>query len=85
VTVPGGTVRQVIAALEQAYPGTRDRLCDGDSLRSGLAVVVDGQVAPLGLLHDVGESSEVHFLPAIGGGAGLGTVTSEAAAAGRRG
>jgi molybdopterin synthase sulfur carrier subunit len=68
VTVPGARVRQVIDALEREFPGMRARLCDGDALRSGIAVVVDGEVARLGLLQPVGPASEVHFLPALGGG-----------------
>ena len=68
VTVPGASVRQVIDELDRLHPGVRDRLCDGDALRSGLAVVVDNEVARLGLLQPVGPDSEVHFLPAIAGG-----------------
>ena len=33
------------------------------------AVVIDGETGPLGLLERVNEDSEVHFIPAIGGGA----------------
>ena len=68
VTVAGTTVRQVIDALDHLYPGVRERLCDGEALRSGLAAVVDNEVARLGLLQPVGPESEVHFLPAIAGG-----------------
>jgi molybdopterin synthase sulfur carrier subunit len=68
VTAPGATVGEIVTALEAAYPGMRARLCDGDRLRPGLAVAVDGQFAPLGLLHTVGPTSEVHFLPALSGG-----------------
>ena len=68
VTVSGTTVRHVIEALEQRYPGIQKRLCDGDELRRGMAVVVDTEVARLGLLQPVSENSEIHFLPAIGGG-----------------
>ncbi|MFN4258875.1 MAG: MoaD/ThiS family protein [Gemmataceae bacterium] len=68
VTASGRTVRQLIADLERTYPGIQARLCAGDGLRSGLAVVVDTQVATLGLATPVSENSEVHFLPAIGGG-----------------
>ncbi len=68
VTVPGATVRQVIEALERAYPGVQARLCPNDELRPGLAVVIDSQVARLGLLESVGPDAEVHFLPAIAGG-----------------
>jgi molybdopterin synthase sulfur carrier subunit len=68
VTVGGASVREVIEELDQLYPGTKARLCDGETLRPGLAVVVDTGVARLGLREPVGPDSEVHFLPAIGGG-----------------
>ena len=73
VVVPGATVRQVINNLEREYPGSRDLLMDveEDDLLPGLAVVVDGETSLLGLLERVQENSEVHFLPAIGGGKGL--------------
>jgi molybdopterin synthase sulfur carrier subunit len=68
VSVSGATVRQVIDALERDYPGLKDRLCAGGALRPGISVAVDTQVATLGLAQPVGTNSEVHFLPAIGGG-----------------
>ena len=68
VSVAGSTVGEVIAALEIACPGIRERLCDGDRLRPSLSVAVDDEIARLGLLQPVRESSEVHFLPAISGG-----------------
>ena len=70
VRVDGQTVRQVIAALDRLYPGIKQRLCDGDTLRPGIAVAVDTQLAPLGLLQPVYAGGEVHFLPAVSGGAG---------------
>ena len=66
--VPGANVGQLIAALEQQFPGVRSRLCPDGVLRPGLAVSVDGQVGRFGLLEAAGPDSEVHFLPAIGGG-----------------
>jgi molybdopterin synthase sulfur carrier subunit len=68
VTVPGERVGQLIDAFERLFPGTRDRLCDDAGLRSGIAVVVDGEVARFGWLQQVGPASEVHFLPALSGG-----------------
>jgi molybdopterin synthase sulfur carrier subunit len=68
VTVAGATVRQVIDALDRAYPGLKDRLCDANGLRPAIAVAVGTAVSPLGLLQPVGEESEVHFLPALSGG-----------------
>ena len=68
VTAPGETVRQVMANLEQAYPGIEDRLCEEGRLRPHIAVVVDGQVSQQRLRHRLTETSEVHFLPALSGG-----------------
>lgn len=66
--VPGRTVRQVVNNLVAQFPALRDRLCAEDDLMPGIAVVVDGDVSGLGMLQTVREDSEVHFLPAIGGG-----------------
>ncbi len=71
VQADGATVRQVINALETLHPGLKDLLYDAetDDVTPGLAVIVDGEVSQLGLIERVGPDSEMHFLPAIGGGA----------------
>lgn len=71
INLPGETVRQVIEGLEAQYPGVKGRLYEGDRLRPGIAVVVDGVVSQQRLRHKLEAQSEVHFLPAIGGGAGI--------------
>ena len=68
VAAPGETVRQVIANLEQTYPGIEDRLCEEGRLRPHIAVVVDAEVSQQRLRHKLTETSEVHFLPALSGG-----------------
>jgi sulfur-carrier protein len=68
VDVPGKTVREVIDALDARFPGIGHHFRDGDSLRGGLSVVIDTDVSPRGLLQKVEPESEIHFLPAIGGG-----------------
>ena len=69
VTVPGETVRQVIESLDERYPGIWARLSDEEGqLRPGITVAVDGQVSRLRMRHPLADNSEVHFLPAIGGG-----------------
>ncbi|MBK9166218.1 MAG: MoaD/ThiS family protein [Bryobacterales bacterium] len=70
VEVDGATVRQVIASLEQAFPGLGDRLLDGGRLRANISVAIDGEIRPLGLLEEVGPDSEIHFVAAIKGGCG---------------
>lgn len=68
VEVEGKTLRQVIEALERRYPGTKRWLCEGDSLRPGVAAAIDGEVAAMGLLQPVPPNAEVHFIPALSGG-----------------
>ena len=71
VQVDGATVRQGINNLERQHPGIKALLYDAelDDITPGLAVIVDGDVSQLGLMERVNADSEMHFLPAIGGGA----------------
>ena len=62
------SVREIIDDLDQVYPGLKERLTDAGSLKRNVAVSVDGEIAILGLLEKVSDDSEVHFVPAIGGG-----------------
>lgn len=66
--VDGGSVREAIKHLNQQIHGVADRLCESGELKAGLTVAVDGNVSSLGVLQKVSPNSEVHFLPAIGGG-----------------
>jgi sulfur-carrier protein len=68
VEAPGATLRQVLAALEAAYPGLSARLQKDGGISPGLAVSIDGAFTNRGLLAKVGSESEIYFLPAIGGG-----------------
>jgi len=68
VDLDARNVRQVIERLEELYPGIKDRLVEDGKIRPNLAVAIDGDVAIMGMLEKVGENSEVHFVPAIGGG-----------------
>ena len=68
VVVEGNTVRQVIENLEKSYPGFKDRLIDQNRVKPNIAVAIDGEITPLGLIGKVSKESEVHFLPAISGG-----------------
>jgi sulfur-carrier protein len=67
VRLAGRTVRSVINALEERFPGMKERLLQDGDLRPDIAVAVDGEMA-LDLLDSVGEDSEVHFIPPISGG-----------------
>ena len=68
IRVGGSTVREAVAELEAAYPGVRDWLIDDNRLKPNIMVAVDGVVSPIGLLQDVGQDSEIHFVAAISGG-----------------
>ena len=68
VEVEGSSVRRIVDNLENAYPGIKDRLVENGRIKSNISVAIDGEVTPLGMLGKVAETSEVHFLPAIGGG-----------------
>jgi len=68
VSLEATTVRQVVERLEALYPGMQAALVEDNDLRPHIAVAVDGELSVLGLLERVGEDSEVHFIPALGGG-----------------
>ncbi len=68
IEVEGSTVREIIAALDSRYPGIAARLCEGDDLNPSLQVAIDDAVSTRGMNTSVSPNSEVHFIPAIGGG-----------------
>jgi len=68
LVVAGASVGELVDAIERLHPGFRDRIATGEEIAPGLSVAVDGETAALGLLEPVGPSSEVHFIPALGGG-----------------
>ena len=62
-------VTGIISNLDADYPGIKAALVvDGEKLRPGVAVAVDGFISPVGLYQKVAEGSELQFIPAIGGG-----------------
>jgi molybdopterin synthase sulfur carrier subunit len=68
VEAPGGTVREVVAALEAAYPGLEDKLVRDGRLLPGLAVAIDGEISSIGLNEATEPDTEVQFITAIQGG-----------------
>ena len=72
IEVPGATLRALVRNLNERYPGIVEALVnpeESDRLMPGLAAIVDGEPANMGLLTPLDEQSEVHFIPAISGGA----------------
>jgi molybdopterin synthase sulfur carrier subunit len=67
VEVEAPTVAGVIDALDEAYPGMRNRLLDaGPSIRRHVLIFVDAERAALGTT--VEARSEVRIVPALSGG-----------------
>jgi molybdopterin synthase sulfur carrier subunit len=62
------TVAEVIDDLDRQFPGIGEQLRPAGRLRPGLSVVVDGSASSLALRHPLEADTELHFLPALGGG-----------------
>jgi molybdopterin synthase sulfur carrier subunit len=72
VTIEATTVRQVVERLESLYPGMAEALVEDGDLKPHIAVAVDNEASILGMVERVHEDSEVHFIPALGGGRAAG-------------
>jgi molybdopterin synthase sulfur carrier subunit len=68
VKVGGATIREVVANLDARFPGMEARLCEGGRIRPYISVAVNGEITPRGLHQRLTQASEVHFVPALGGG-----------------
>ena len=68
VAVRGRNVRDIVEDLDRQFPGFKKELVEKGELKPGIAVSVDGEMGVGGLLDSVKETSEIYFLPAIGGG-----------------
>jgi sulfur-carrier protein len=71
VEVDGETVREIIAHLDQAYPGLKERICDDqDNVRRFVNVFVNDE--DIRFLQDtdtkVNSGDEISIVPAIAGG-----------------
>lgn len=67
VELRAGTVREMVDALNERWPGMRDRLCDSTpAVRRHINIFVDGERAKLETRLDPG--AEVFVLTAISGG-----------------
>ena len=62
VHVPAGSVRAVVGALDERFPGFREQL------GQDFAVAIDGELIHDPWLEPVPAGGELHFLPAIAGG-----------------
>jgi len=68
VVASGRTVAAIVDDIERQFPGFRAHVLENRELKPSIAVSIDGEVGTGGLLDTVAESSEVYFIPALGGG-----------------
>jgi len=68
VAVSGHTIGQVIEELTRCYPGIGEHLIENGDVKPSIAVSIDGELGTGGVLDRVSDSSEIFFIPAIGGG-----------------
>ena len=67
VELSAATVAELLATIDERWPGFRDRLCEpGPKLRTHIHVYVDGERA--GLASAIGADSRVDVITAISGG-----------------
>jgi molybdopterin synthase sulfur carrier subunit len=68
VKIGGETVGELIANLDAQFPGLAARLTDDGRIRPHISVAINGTISHRGLHQKLREPSEVHFVPALGGG-----------------
>lgn len=68
IVVQGETFGDVLDELDRQFPGMKDRLVRGGQLIPGFQVSVNDVLTKQGLRAKLEPASEVHILPAIGGG-----------------
>ncbi|MFP6665166.1 MAG: MoaD/ThiS family protein [Deltaproteobacteria bacterium] len=69
VDVPGATVREALHAADRQFPGLWRALTTEDGeLRPELVIAVDDEMTDDGLQAPLQPGSEIHIIPALGGG-----------------
>lgn len=62
VEMEAATVRSLITALDQRFPGI------GRELDEGTSVSINGEIMADALYEKIPEGAEIHFLPTLSGG-----------------
>ncbi len=75
IELEAASLRDLIDRLDERYPGLKDRLVSDDRVKPNIAVVVNGVNNRGGLRQTLDDGSEVHFVPAMSGGAIHGDAT----------
>ena len=69
ICIPGSSLKSVIDNLDSLHPGIKAGLLFGDRIKPNISIVVDGEIKRSGLMSNVSNKSEIHFIPRISGGA----------------
>ena len=76
VEVTAATAGEAVDELERRYPGIKARLVEGEGLRPGLALYIDGGEVDTGLRTKLEPESKVYFLAAQSGGVNNASIRS---------
>ncbi len=68
VELEAKNVRGVVQQLDAMFPGFKDRICTDGNISPSLQVSIDSVITSRGMIAKIQPHSEVHFIPAIGGG-----------------
>ncbi|MEC9095191.1 MAG: MoaD/ThiS family protein [Planctomycetota bacterium] len=68
VELEAKNVREIVNQLDTMFPGFKDRVCTDGNISPTLQVSIDSVMTSRGMIAKVQPQSEVHFIPAIGGG-----------------
>jgi sulfur-carrier protein len=68
VKIGGENVGELIANLDAHFPGLAARLTKDGRIRPNISIAINGTITQRGLHQKLREPSEIHFVPALGGG-----------------
>jgi len=68
VELEARNVRDVVQQLDAMFPGFKNRICTDGNISPSLQVSIDSVITSRGMIAKIQPHSEVHFIPAIGGG-----------------
>ncbi len=68
VELEAKNVREIVYQLDVMFPGFKDRILIDGNISPSLQVSIDSVMTSRGMIARVQPHSEVHFIPAIGGG-----------------
>ena len=68
VELEARNVRDVVQQLDAMFPGFKDCICTDGNISPSLQVSIDSVITSRGMIAKIQPHSEVHFIPAIGGG-----------------